>query len=307
MEINAKLVKQLRDQTSAGMMDCKRALVDNNGDIEAAVEYLRKKGLMDAVKKSSRIAADGLIAVSSSSDQKDATIIEFGAETDFVAKSNKFQELTTTIAEIALRKHTVDEILKTMHPGTNRSIKEEIDALIFLVGENMTLRRTEKLSVSEGLIAMYVHNAVSPNMGKIGVLVAVESGCQNRDELAGFGKKIAMHIAAANPTYLCAKCVPQEVVNRERGVILAQAKEMGKSVNVASKMADGRINKFFEEIVLLEQFFVMDNKKKVKDVIEAFSSEIKDDVKVSRFVKFVLGENVEKTKTSFVDEVKSCL
>lgn len=305
MEINAKLVKQLRDKTGAGMMDCKRALVENNGDIEAAAEYLRKKGLMDAAKKSSRTAADGLVAFAISDDKKTASIVELNAETDFVAKNEKFQNLASNIASIALTKGNIEDVMQSIYPGTNHTVKEEIDLLIALVGENMTLRRVEQMSVSNGAIAAYVHNAVTPNMGKIGVLVALDSDSKDVNKLSEIGKKLAMHTAAANPTYLCTKCVPQDVIEKEKSIILAQAKEMGKSVEIAEKMAEGRVNKFFEEIVLLEQAFVMDNKMKIKDVLENFEKEMGAPVKLSKFIKYILGEGVEKSETNFADEVMS--
>jgi elongation factor Ts len=297
MEINARLVKELRERTGAGMMDCKRALVENEGDLEGAAEYLRKKGLMDAAKKSARTAADGLIALSLASDQKTGSIIELNSETDFVAKNEKFQNLASKIADVALKIDNTEEIAKSM--------KEEIDSLISLVGENMNLRRSERVSVDNGVISAYVHNAVSANMGKIGVLVALESSSKDIEKLRDFGKKIAMHIAAANPSYLCPKCVPQNVIDKERSIILDQAKEIGKPADIAEKMAEGRIKKFYEEVVLLEQPFVMDNKTKIKDVVENFGKEIGDGVKLVNFVKYILGEGIEKTTSNFAEEVMS--
>ncbi|MDR2074610.1 MAG: translation elongation factor Ts [Holosporales bacterium] len=297
MEINAKLVKELRDKTGAGMMDCKRALIENEGDLEKAAECLRKKGLMDAAKKSSRTAADGLIVLSLTPDHKTGSIIELNSETDFVAKNEKFQALASKIADVALEINNTEEIAKSM--------KNEIDSLISLVGENMTLRRSEKISVDNGVISAYVHNAVSENMGKIGVLVALESSSKDIEKLRDFGKKIAMHIAAANPSYLCSKCIPQSVIDKERSIILDQAKEIGKPSDIAEKMADGRIKKFYEEIVLLEQPFVMDNKTKVKDVVENFGKEIGSDVKLVSFVKYILGEGIERATSNFAEEVMS--
>jgi elongation factor Ts len=295
MEINAKLVKGLRDRTGAGMMDCKRALAENEGDLEKSAEYLRKKGLMDAAKKSARTAADGLIALALSSDQKTGSIIELNSETDFVAKNEKFQALASKIADAALKIDDTDKIAKSM--------KEEIDSLISLVGENMTLRRSKRVSIEKGVIATYVHNAVSTSMGKIGVLVALESDLKDIERLKDFGKKIAMHIVAANPSYFCPKCVPQIVIDKERSIILDQAKEIGKSANIAEKMVDGRIKKFYEEVVLLEQPFIMDNKTKVKDVVENFGKEIGANIRLVSFVKYILGEGIEKTISNFAEEV----
>jgi elongation factor Ts len=297
MEINAKLVKELREKTGAGMMDCKRALLENNGDLEKSAEHLRKKGLMDAAKKSSRTAADGLVALSLSGDQKSGAIIELNSETDFVAKNEKFQNLASKIADTALKIDSTDEIAKSM--------KEEVDLLISLVGENMTLRRSERLHVKNGVVSAYVHNAVSSNMGKIGVLVALESDSKETEKLKDLGRKIAMHVAAANPSYLCSKCVPQNVVNNERSIILEQAKEIGKPSDIAEKMAEGRIKKFYEEVVLLEQPFVMDNKAKVKDVVENFGNEIGAKVEIVGFTKYILGEGIEKNSSNFAEEVMS--
>lgn len=303
MEITAQLVKQLRDKTGAGMMDCKRALIETEGNLEAAEEHLRKKGLMDAAKKSSRTAADGLIAVAVSDDKKTASIVELNSETDFVARNEKFQDIASGIAQVALK--SAEDVLNQKFPN-GRTVKEEIDHLISLVGENMTFRRAQKLEVSNGVISSYIHNAVKPNMGKIGVLVSFEAEgtfCPNKlDEL---GKKIAMHIAAANPTYLCPKCVPQEVIDKEKEIVMAQAKEIGKPENIAEKMAEGRIKKFFEENALVEQVFVMDGKAKVHEIIEKFNKDNGFNVKISGFTKFVLGEGIEKVVTNFAEEVAS--
>ncbi|MDR3031214.1 MAG: translation elongation factor Ts [Holosporales bacterium] len=306
MEINAKLVKELRDKTSAGMMDCKRALIETNGDIEKATEYLRKKGLMDAAKKASRTAADGVIAFSMSSDKKTAAIVEVNSETDFVARNEKFQDIVAGIANVALSTDSIDSILSSKYPNSEKTVKEEMDLLISLVGENMTFRRAKRVLAQNGIISAYVHNAVTPSMGKIGVLVALKaegSFCPKKTE--ELGKRIAMHIAAANPTYLCPNCVPQNVIDKEKEIILAQAKGLGKPENVAEKMAEGRIKKFFEESTLVEQIFVMDGKTKVREVVESFNKENGFNIKIAEFTKFVLGEGIEKTETNFAEEVQS--
>lgn len=303
MEITAQLVKQLRDKTSAGMMDCKRALVENNGDMAAAEEYLRKKGLMDAAKKSSRTAADGLVAVAVSDDKKTAAMVELNSETDFVARNEKFQELAAKMAQVALK---TENVLEEKLPD-GKSVKEEIDHLISLVGENMSFRRAKRLEVSHGIVSSYVHSAIKPGMGKIGVLVAfeVKNGecCPNK--LDEFGKKLAMHIAAANPTYMCSKCVPQEIIEKEKEIVLAQAKEIGKPEDIAQRMAEGRVKKFFEECALLEQIFVIDGKTKVHDLIDAFDKENGCNLRIAAFEKFVLGEGIEKAETNFAEEVAS--
>ena len=302
MEITAQLVKQLRDKTGAGMMDCKKALIEANGDMTSAEEYLRKKGLMDAKKKSTRTAADGLVAVAVSDDKKTASIVEINSETDFVARNEKFQNLASELAMLALQN---EDVLNTQFPS-GKTAKEEIEQLVSLVGENITFRRAKKVTVSNGLIATYVHSAVQPNMGKIGVLVTLETeGSYCPEKTSELGKKLAMHIAAANPTYLCPKCVPQDAIDKEKEIALAQAKEVGRPADVAAKIAEGRAKKYLEETVLLEQIFVMDGKTKVKDVIEKFNKDNGFNIKVTDFTKFVLGEGIEKTVTNFAEEVAS--
>lgn len=302
MEITAQLVKQLREKTGAGMMDCKRALIETEGNIEAAEEHLRKKGLMDAAKKSSRTAADGLIAIAVADDKKTASVVELNSETDFVARNEKFQDLASGIATIALK---TEDVLSAKFPD-GKTVKDEIDHLISLVGENMTFRRAKKVTVENGVIAAYIHNAVKPNMGKIGVLVALEANGEfSQSKAEEFGKKIAMHVAAANPSYLCSKCVPADVVAKEKEIAIAQAKELGKPDNIAEKMAEGRVKKFFEESTLIEQVFVMDGKAKVQEVVDKFNKGNGSDIKIAGFTKFVLGEGIEKVETNFAEEVAS--
>lgn len=302
MEITAQLVKQLREKTEAGMMDCKRALIETEGNIEAAEEHLRKKGLMDAAKKSSRTAADGLIAIAVADDKKTASIVELNSETDFVARNEKFQDLASGIATIALK---TEDVLSEKFPD-GKTVKDEIDHLISLVGENMTFRRAKKVTVENGVIAAYIHNAVKPNMGKIGVLVALEANGEfSQSKAEELGKKIAMHVAAANPSYLCSRCVPADVVAKEKEIAIAQAKELGKPDNIAEKMAEGRVKKFFEESTLIEQVFVMDGKAKVQEVVDKFNKENGSDIKIAGFTKFVLGEGIEKVETNFAEEVAS--
>jgi elongation factor Ts len=306
MEISAKLVKELRDKTGAGMMDCKRALIEMDGDITAASEYLRKKGLMDAAKKSSRTAADGLVAISISSNRKTASIIEVNSETDFVARNEKFQGIVSSIANVALECDSVDQILEAKFPGADKTVREEIDLLISVVGENMNLRRCKRVSSKNGVVSAYVHGAIQPGMGKIGVLVCIEcDGDVSSDQADEVGKKIAMHIAAANPSYLCSKCVPQEIIDKEREIVIAQAKDSGKPENIAEKMAEGRVKKFFEENALLDQIFVIDGKTKVADFLENFNKEHNVKLSISSFVKFVLGEGIEKRESNFAEEVRS--
>jgi elongation factor Ts len=308
MEISAKLVKELRDKTGAGMMDCKRALIESNGNVAEATVYLRKKGLMDASKKASRIAADGLIAVATSDDGKETSIIEVNSETDFVARNDKFQNVVTKIANTALQYDSVEEILNSNFQDSNKSIGEELNLLISIVGENITLRRCKRIRVENGFVSSYIHGAVVPGMGKIGVVVALENEVSqscDKNKLSDLGKKLAMHIAAANPAYLCTKCVPQDVIDREKDIVIAQAKESGKPDNVIEKMAEGRVKKFHEENVLLEQVLVMDGKTKVLDFINNVNKESGMKITIKTFVKFVLGEGIEKPAINFTEEVQS--
>ncbi|MDR1475856.1 MAG: translation elongation factor Ts [Holosporales bacterium] len=306
MEISAKLVKELRDKTGAGMMDCKRALIEMDGDLTTAAEYLRKKGLMDAAKKSSRTASDGLIACYVQDDRKTATIIEMNAETDFVARNEKFQDVVARITRVAVECDSVDEILEAKFPGTSKTVREEIDSLIAVIGENMNLRRGKRISVKNGVISSYIHGAIISGMGKIGVLVALEwEGEFDHTAADELGKKLAMHIAAASPAYLCSKCVPQDVIDKEKEIVLAQAKDTGKPDNIAVKMAEGRIKKFFEENVLLEQVFVIDGKTKVADFVDNFNKQYGAKLSISSFTKFVLGEGIEKRESNFAEEVRS--
>ncbi len=302
MEITAQLVKQLRDKTGAGMMDCKKALIENNGNLESAEEYLRKKGLMDAAKKSSRTAADGLVSVIIADDKKSAAIVEVNSETDFVARNDKFQKLVHEITKAALKNENV--INEKLSSGN--TVKEEIDHLISIVGENMTFRRAKKLEVKNGLIASYVHNTAASAMGKIGVLVAFEAeGKFCPEKLEELGRKLAMHVAAANPSYLCPKCIPQDIIAKEKEIAISKAKEFGKPDNIAEKMAEGQVKKYIEETVLLEQIYVMDNKSKIKEVIDSFNNRNGFNVRISEFVKFILGEGIEKMETNFAEEVSS--
>jgi elongation factor Ts len=300
--VSAALVKQLRDKTGAGMMDCKRALVENNGDMQAAEDHLRKKGLMDAAKKSSRPTADGLVAITTSADEKSAAIVEVNSETDFVARNDKFQELVREIANIAL---VTDDIMDAK-TTTGAPLRGEMDTLISLVGENISFRRSQAVRVESGVVSTYVHGAICPEMGKIGVLVALETQREfDSSKLNEFGRKIAMHITAANPTYLCQCCVPSEVIAKEKEIAIAQAVELGKPRDIAEKIADGRIRKFYEECVLLDQLFAIDGKTKVSDAIAAFNKDSGYDVKITGFTKFVLGEGIEKAETNFAEEVAS--
>jgi len=285
-EITAALVKELRDKTGAGMMDCKRALTEANGNLEDAVDWLRKKGLSAAAKKSGRVAAEGLIGVASATGR--AAMVEVNAETDFVARNETFQGLVETIARVAL---DVGEDLAAINaapfPGTGRTIAEEITHQVATIGENMVLRRARVLHVSSGVVATYVHGALRPGLGKIGVLVAVEAA----SELAGLellGRQVGMHIAAARPDALDTSSVDPAALERERAILSEQARASGKPEAIIEKMVDGRIRKYYEEVVLLEQVWVHDGESRVKDAVH------KAGAKLTGFARFQLGEGIDR-------------
>lgn len=300
-EISAAKVKELREKTGAGMMDCKKALVECQGDIEAGVDWLRKKGLSQAAKKAGRVAAEGLVAVAVAG--KKAAVVELNSETDFVARNDKFQVLAQNIAKLALNTgNDVEKLKQVAYPGTGRNVMDEIAEHIAVIGENMSLRRAAVIEVQQGVVVSYVHNAVVEGLGKIGVLVGLES-TGNTEKLQAFGKQIAMHIAAANPVSLTTSEVDPALVKREREIFSEQAKASGKPDSIIEKMVEGRIRKFYEEVVLLEQVFVMDNKTKISDVVANTAKEIGAPVQLTGFVCFRLGEGIEKQESDFAAEV----
>lgn len=302
--ITANDVKALRDRTGSGMMDCKKALVACEGDMEQAIDWLRKKGLASASKKAGRVAADGVIAISACDSC--ATLVEINAETDFVAKNDKFQAFAETVADLAHSDCMDLEALKRMpYPGTDKTVEEELANLIAIIGENMQIRRVESIWTENGIVVPYIHNKVSDKLGKIGVVVALEGG--KGDALKALGKQIAMHIAAANPQYLRIEDVPADVLKHEKDVLTETARASGRPEEIINKMVEGRIRKFYEEVVLLEQIFVVDGESKVKDVIAKAAKECGCDVKLVKFVKFVLGEGIEKQQVDFAAEVAAQL
>lgn len=280
-EITAQMVKDLREKTGAGMMDCKKALAETNGDIEAAVDWLRKKGLVKAAKKSSRVAADGLIAVAVKGSE--GAVIEVNSETDFVARNDLFQKFVVKAAEVALEVKGDLEALQA-------KVGDELTQLIATIGENMTIRRASYLSVDKGTISSYVHNTIAPNLGTIGVLVAVEDDA----DVSAVAKQIAMHVAATSPVCVNVSEVPTDLVERERAVYTEQVAASGKPADIAAKMIEGRLNKYYEEIVLTEQAFVIDPAKKVKAAL----AEASGSAKIKAFVRFALGEGIEKEECS---------
>jgi elongation factor Ts len=294
-EITAALVKDLREKTGAGMMDCKRALTETSGDIEAAVDWLRKKGLAAAAKKSGRVAAEGLVGVASVPLK--ASMIEVNAETDFVARNETFQAFVETAARVALDVgEDIEAIKAAPFPGTGRTVAEELTHLVATIGENMTIRRARVLSVPHGVVATYVHSALRPGLGKIGVLVAVES----TSELAALevlGRQVGMHVAAARPEALDVSAVDAGALEREKAVLSEQARASGKPENIIEKMVEGRIRKYYEEVVLLEQVWVHDGESRVKAVVQ------KAGAKLTGFARFQLGEGIDKQSGDFAAEV----
>ena len=301
-QITAALVKELREKSGAGMMGCKKALSETDGDIEAAIDWLRKKGLSAAAKKSGRVAAEGLVGVAV--DGAKGAILEVNAETDFVARNDIFQGFVEAATNLSLGTDGDLEALKTVDVlGEGRNVQDQVIHLVATIGENMQLRRSEALSVSKGVVAAYMHSAVKPGLGKIGVLVALESE-GDAEKLTEFGKQLAMHIAAASPRFLTTDGVDAVTQARERQVLTDQAKESGRPDEVIEKMVDGRMRKFFEEVVLLEQVYVIsEDKSKVSKVIEAKAEELGSGIKLAGFVRFALGEGIEREEKDFAAEV----
>jgi elongation factor Ts len=294
-EITAALVKDLREKTGAGMMDCKKALSENVGDLEAAIDWLRKKGLSAAAKKSGRVAAEGLIGVASVPGR--AAMIEVNAETDFVARNETFQAFVEAAATVAVEVgENVEAIKAAQFPDSARTVADELTHLVATIGENMTIRRVRVLSVSQGAVATYVHSAVRPGLGKIGVLVAVE-GASEVDALETLGRQVGMHVAAARPEALDVDAVDPAALERERAVLSEQARASGKPEAIIEKMVDGRIRKYYEEVVLLEQVWVHDGESRVKAVVQ------KAGARLAGFARFQLGEGIEKQSSDFAAEV----
>ncbi|HUK60433.1 MAG TPA: translation elongation factor Ts [Stellaceae bacterium] len=303
-EITAALVKELRDKTGAGMMDCKRALSETSGDVEGAVDWLRKKGLAAAAKKAGRVAAEGLVSVAVAGNV--GAVVEVNAETDFVSRNDTFQSFARAVAEHARDKGEDVEALKALPMASGRSVGDELTHLIATVGENMAVRRARRFAVKNGVVASYMHSAVAPNLGRIGVLVALES-TGSAERVAALGKQLAMHVAAANPQYLDIASVDAAALERERGVLREQARASGKADQIVDKMVEGRLRKFYEETVLLDQIFVIDGETRVAKVIEAAAKEAGAPIKVVGFVRFALGEGIERAATDFAAEVQAQL
>jgi elongation factor Ts len=294
-EITASMVRELRDASGAGMMDCKKALVESGGDMEAAVDWLRKKGLSAAAKKSGRVAAEGLVGIASGPGV--AAMVEVNAETDFVARNESFQNFVSEVAGLALSVgEDVEKLKAATYPGTTHSTQEELTKLIATIGENMTIRRARVFRVAQGAVASYMHNAVRPGLGKIGVLVALE-GAGEMGVMEALGRQIGMHVAATRPEALDVNAVDGSALEREKAVLMEQAKASGKPDAVIQKMVEGRIRKYYEEVVLLEQVWVHDGESRVKVVVE------KAGLKLAGFQRFQLGEGIEKAQSDFAAEV----
>lgn len=303
--ITASMVKELRDKTGAGMMDCKAALVETQGNIEDAVDWLRKKGLSKAAKKADRIAADGLIGVSAMG--KSGAVVEVNAETDFVARNDKFQDMVRQITALAASTGgDLQKLLAARYPGKQVSVAEQVQEMVATIGENMSVRRTASVSVNEGAVASYVHNRVADGVGRIGVLVGVESKVAG-DKLADIGRQIALHVAAAQPQAISADQLDKTVIERERSVYLEQAKATGKAQDIIEKMVEGRLRKeFFGQVVLMQQVFMGpagDGKMTVEQYLKAEEKTVGAPIKVANFVRYALGEGIEKKETDFAAEV----
>jgi elongation factor Ts len=299
-EITAATVKELRERTGAGMMDCKKALGETGGDMEAAIDWLRTKGLAAAAKKAGRTAAEGLVGVAVQANR--GAVVEVNSETDFVAKNETFQEFVRTVSQLALTASgTVQGLLAANWPAGG-TVEEKLTSNIATIGENQSLRRSAVLQVTDGVVVSYVHNAAAPGLGKIGVLVALESGGE-KAALEALGKQLAMHIAAANPLALRGDDLDAALIERERGIALEKAKESGKPDTIVEKMVEGAIAKFRKENALLSQLFVMDNKTKVEGVLAAEAKRLGAPIELTTYVRFQLGEGIEKKESDFAAEV----
>ena len=299
--ITAALVKELRDKTGAGMMDCKNALVETNGNIEESVDWLRKKGISGAEKKSARTAADGVVTVSVSENA--AALVEINSETDFVSRNPDFQKFAKNVSSIALNSGSnLDELKNAKYLDSGKTVKDALTDLIGLIGENIVIRRTVLFNSSTNILSSYIHGQIDEGLGKIGVILSIESN-GDVDKIKELGKKLAMHIAASKPVAISSKDVDPSIIDRERKILIEQAKDSGKPDNIIEKMVEGRISKFFSEITLLDQTWVMDGESKVSKVIENIEKEISCNIVIKDFKYFILGEGIEVETKDFATEV----
>jgi elongation factor Ts len=303
--ITAEMVKTLRERTGAGMMDCKKALAETNGDMEAAVDWLRAKGISKAEKKSGRTAAEGLIGIASGGHK--AVVVEINSETDFVARNEAFQDLVRGVANVALGTDgKVESVAAATYPATGKSVDDTIKDAIATIGENMTLRRSVLLEVPEGTVATYIHNAAGDGIGKLGVLVALKSA-GDKEVLWSVGRQVAMHIAATNPLAIRPEEVDTAIAERERNVFIEQSRASGKPENIIEKMVEGRMRKFFEEVALLSQAFVINPDITVGQAIKDAEKQAGAAIEVTGMARLLLGEGVEKEETDFAAEVAAAV
>lgn len=300
--ISGELIKQLRESSGAGILDCKKALTESQGDMEAATDWLRKKGLASAAKKASRVAAEGLVGVYTKDNK--GYLLEINSETDFVARNEQFQKFVSTLLTLAYDKNvtSIDALKDLTFPGTSHNVAEELSRNVATIGENLSLRRIQMLSVSHGVVVGYVHNAVIPGLGKIGTLIALES-TGNVEKLTALAKSLAMHVAAAQPKSLQVSDLPQDVVAREKDVLMEQIKDSGKPQEIIDKMIDGRLRKFYQDVVLLEQTYVIDGETRISDLLKKSEKEVGAPITLKAFDRFMLGEGIEKVQSDFSAEV----
>ncbi len=301
IQITAALVKDLRVKTGAGMMDCKKALGENGGDVESSIDWLRTKGLATAAKKAGRLASEGLIGTAI--DGTKGSIVEINAETDFVARNEKFQAFVNTVAKNALTTgNDVNDLKAAAFTGENRTVDEQLTHMIATIGENMSIRRVQMISVNKGIISSYVHTSLAPGIGKIGVLVALETEVDTT-KIESFGKQLAMHIAATKPESVSRNDINSEIVERERSIFAEQARQTGESAEIIGKMVEGRIRKFYDEVCLVDQTFVIDGNTKISAAIETASKDAGGLIALKGFALFVLGDGIEKIEEDFAAEV----
>ena len=299
-EVSAGLVKELRNKTGAGMMDCKNALVETNGNIEDAIDWLRKKGISGADKKSARVAADGVIAIASNDSA--IALVEVNSETDFVSRNPDFQSFVKNLSNLAIDKGDNIELLKNAIYENGKTVTESLTELIAKIGENIVLRRTALIKSKNGIFSSYIHGQVAEGMGKIGVAISIDTD-GDKESVRAFGKQLAMHVAAAKPIAINSESVDQKLVEREKNILIEQAKSSGKPENIIEKMVQGRIKKFFSEITLLDQTWVLDGESKVSKIILDKEKELACKITIEDFKMFVLGEGIEVEKKDFAEEV----
>ena len=299
-QVTASLVKELREKTGVGMMDCKTALKENNVDIEASIDWLRTKGIAKAAKKEGRIASEGLIAVEKIDNV--ASIIEVNSETDFVARNEDFQNIVKKLSILSTKSNNLEDLLEKQLDEKDIKVKDYITEMIASIGENINLRRIDQISVTKGVIASYIHNQVVEGMGKIGVLVGLESEA-DKNQLEDLGKKLAMHIAATNPISINIEDIPTDVLEREKNILKEEARASGKPEDIIEKMTEGRLKKYYQESVLLEQIFVVDGESKISDILNSLDKP----VKIKEFIRMGLGEGIEKKNEDFANEVDSLI